>query len=245
MIEGKLFTDNMDWNMPCWFDGQAIECPLKMEYKKIHGESIDCRKCCSEYKKINVAITNCGQPNTKKFLIDLVLQKIDTKAFLRLNEIKENVVQWVERGSNLFLTSDNIQTGKTTWALKILYRYITTMCTTIPFTINGYYLYVPELLFKLKDYEYKKTQEFKQLETIMKSCPLVIWDGINLQTLTPQEQATLGIYFNKRDLDCLSNIFIGKNISEEDLTIMVGPVLAQRLNIMEHINFRAKSYRGF
>ena len=79
----------------------------------------------------------------------------------------------------------------------------------------------------------------------MKSCPLVIWDGINLQTLTPQEQATLGIYFNKRDLDCLANIFIGKNISEEDLNIMVGPVLAQRLNIMEHINFKAKSYRGF
>ena len=245
MAEGRLFTDNMDWDIPCWFDGKSIPCPDKMEYQQEHGPNIDCRRRCKLYKQINVAISNCGQPNTKKFLIDLELQKIDVKAFLRLNEIKENIILWVEKGSNLYLTSDNIQTGKTTWALKILYRYITTICFQIPFTINGYYLYLPELLFKLKDYEFKKSEEFKQLDTILKYCPLIIWDGINTQTLTPQEQSTLGIYLNKRDLEGLSNIFIGKNLTEDDLNIMVGPVLAQRLNIMEHINFKAKSYRGF
>lgn len=235
MDKDKLFTDNLDFDIPCWYDNPP-GCPHK---------GYECKRRCTTYKCMNALINNCGQPNAKKFLVELKLPKEDTKEFLRLKQIKDNIVEWVEKGSNLFISSNNIHTGKTTWALKLLYRYFDQIWIHHPFIIMGYYLYVPEFLFRLRDYEYKSSKEFKKIDYILKNCPLVVWDNINYQTLTPQEQVALDIYLNKRSLDVLSNIFVGKHLDRKDQDIILGPVLSEKLSIVENINFKTESYREF
>ena len=41
----------------------------------------------------NALINNCGQPNAFKFLIQLIPTKKDAKAFLRLQQIKDNIIK--------------------------------------------------------------------------------------------------------------------------------------------------------
>lgn len=231
MQEDKLFTDNIDFNIPCWYDNPP-GCPNKGH---------NCKRRCVPYKCMNALINNCGQPNAFKFLIQLNPTKKDIKAFLRLQSIKDNILDWVNSGNNIFIHSKNSYNGKTTWALKLLYKYFDQVWMYKPFTILGYYLYVPEFLFKLRDLKYKDTQEFKQIDYILKHCPLVIWDNINSVTLTQADQVSLDIYLNKRGLNNLSNIFVGKTLTPEVGLDTVG-ILQDRLDTMENIEFLAGSY---
>lgn len=231
MQEDRLFTDNIDYNIPCWYDNPP-GCP---------NSGHRCKWRCVPYKCMNALINNCGQPNAFKFLIKLVPPKKDVKSFLRLNSIKDDIVNWVNNSSNIFIHSKNNYNGKTTWALKLLYKYFDQVWMYKPFTIMGYYLYIPEFLFKLRDLKYKDTKEFKQIDYILKHCPLVIWDSINTVKLTPNDQVALDIYLNKRGLNGCSNIFVGKTQTQEEGIDTLG-ILYDKLNSVENIEFLAGSY---
>ena len=72
---------------------------------------------------MNYLINNCGMKNADRFLKPISPAKIDVDAYLQLQEIKDNIVQFVEESRNLYIISHNLQTGKTTWSLKIMYKF--------------------------------------------------------------------------------------------------------------------------
>lgn len=221
---------NLDFHLKCWYkDG----CNRKTDF---------CEKTCHRYLQMNYLINNCGMKNATRFLKPIAPAKIDVKAFLRLQEIKDNIVQYVEDSRNLYISSHNLQTGKTTWSLKILYKFFDEIWAGNGFVLRGYFIHVPEFLNKTRSFQYKDTEEFKEIDKALKSVDLVIWDDMTSVELSSQEQNLLNMYIDKRILEGKSNIFNGMYLEEDVRLKCLGPKLNARLDNCEHIELMGKSY---
>lgn len=222
---------NIDFNIECWYSGG---CNL---------ETYNCKKTCHRYLEMNCLINNCGMRNATKYLKPITPKKIDIPSFDRLKTIKDNILPFVNDGKSLYISSNNLQTGKTTWSLKILYKYFDEIWAGNGFRIRGYFLYVPEFLAKLKDFSYRETLEYKEIDKILKTCDVVVWDDITSQQLTQNEQNILNIYIDKRKMDDKCNIFNGMYFPEDELETLLGKKLATRLNTCnEKVILQGKSY---
>lgn len=206
----------IDFNIPCWF-----ECKKKREKPS-------CKEICQIYLKMNYFMVNCGMPNAEKYLKQLVPDEVDFNAFVELNGIKTNIVKFVEEGNNLFIESTEYQNGKTTWSLKMMYRYFFEVWNGSPFIPRGYFLYVPDFLQNMRSYEYKNTAEFKEIDKILKTVDLVIWDDITANKLLPSDQVILNNYISKRIQNGKSNIFNG--MYRDKIMEYIGEDLANRFN---------------
>lgn len=208
---------DIDFKIPCWY---AEGCHLKED---------NCKKTCHRYLEMNCLITNCGMKNAYKYLKDLSPQKKEFEAYKQLKEIKDNIVDFVAQGKNLYISSDNIQTGKTTWALKMLYRYFDIIWSGNGFRRRGYFLHIPEFLENMRNFEYKDTAEFKTIDSALKNVDVVIWDDITANVLNPTEQSILYLYLSKRLMNDKSNIFTGIYRKEKPLEEIVGDKIANRI----------------
>ena len=108
---------------------------------------------------------------------------------------------------------------------------------------RGYFLYVPQFLHNLRNFEYKNTTEYKFLDKILNTVDLVIWDDITSLDLSPQDQNILNMYIDKRVMENKSNIFNGLKLPEEQLQLKLGQKLAARLNMCETVEFVSTSYK--
>ena len=206
---------DIDFKLECWYkNGCNLEQP-------------NCQKTCHRYLEMNYLINNCGMKNAKRYLKPLEPQKKEFPAYLRLKEIKDDIVNFVELGKNLYITAENVQTGKTSWSLKILYKYFDEVWAGNGFRTRGYFLYVPEFLSRVRSFEYKDSAEFKKIDKILKTADLVIWDDITSLQLNQNDQNTLNLYIDKRFMEDKANIFNGCLF--QDLSSLIGPKLANRL----------------
>lgn len=209
-------SKEIDFNVSCWY---MAGCHL---YRK------DCHKTCHRYLEMNYLITNCGLPNASKYIKPIVPTAEDEPAFNKLLHIKENVLSFVSAGRNLYITSVHLRNGKTTWALKIMYKYFDLIWAGNGFRVRGYFLHVPDFLTKLKTFSYKETTEYKNICYVLENADLVIWDDISATTLSANEQNLLNSFISKRNQNDKANIFTGYSKNEK-LQMHVGELLAQRI----------------
>ena len=102
---------DIDFKIPCWYKNG---CNLAED---------KCEKTCHRYLEMNYLINNCGMKDAYRYLKELIPQQTEQASYARLTEIKANIVEFVENGKNLYIASPYVQTGKTSWSLKILYKY--------------------------------------------------------------------------------------------------------------------------
>lgn len=206
---------NIDFKIDCWYkNGCNLEKP-------------GCQKTCHRYLEMNYLIANCGMKNAHRYLKPLAPQNNEVDAYLRLKDIKDNIVSFVDAGKNLYITGNNVQTGKTSWSLKILYKYFDEIWAGNGFKVRGYFLYVPEFLSKARSFDYKDTPEYKAIDKILKQADLIIWDDISSMQLTTMDQNILNLYIDKRFMEDKANIFNGCYC--EDLQSVLGAKLGNRL----------------
>jgi len=221
---------DIDFKIKCWYKNGC------------HLAEDRCEKTCHRYLQMNYLINNCGMKNAERFLKPLQPQKTDVKAYLRLQQIKDNIVSYVGEGNNLLIASDHLQSGKTTWSLKILYKFFDEIWAGNGFVQRGYFLYVPEFLNKARSFQYKDTEEFKEIDKALKNVDLVIWDDITSIQLSPQEQNLLNMYIDKRMLEGKSNLYNGMNLDKSSKLSFLGPKLNARLEDCEQIILKGKSH---
>ena len=110
---------DVDFDIECWYQKYCgvrdIE-PDMPDYPK-------CKKACPMYLGMNFLMQNCGMPDAYPYMIDLEPYEDDDLAFKRLFDIKEHIDEYVSNGKNLYISSLYQSSGKTTWSLKIMYRY--------------------------------------------------------------------------------------------------------------------------
>ena len=222
---------NIDFRLKCWYEAG---CNLKTEF---------CEKTCHRYLQMNYLINNCGMKNADRFLKPISPAKIDVDAYLQLQEIKDNIVQFVEESRNLYIISHNLQTGKTTWSLKIMYKFFDEIWAGNGFVQRGYFIHVPEFVNKTKSFQYKDSDEFKKLDKAIKEVDLVVWDDISSLELNSNEQSFINMYIDKRMLEGKSNIFNGMYLDKEMGPKCLGMKLYSRLNNCEMVSLMGTSYR--
>ena len=222
---------NIDFRLKCWYEAG---CNLKTDF---------CEKTCHRYLQMNYLINNCGMKNADRFLKPISPAKIDVDAYLRLQEIKDNIVQFVEESRNLYIISHNLQTGKTTWSLKIMYKFFDEIWAGNGFVQRGYFIHVPEFVNKTKSFQYKDSDEFKKLDKAIKEVDLVVWDDISSLELNSNEQSFINMYIDKRMLEGKSNIFNGMYLDKEMGPKCLGMKLYSRLNNCEMVSLMGTSYR--
>ena len=188
----------------------------------------DCTKTCPKYIEMKFLMDNSGIPKSKQRPITLTPYQCDLQAFQRLAEIKDNIVDFVEQGKNLYITSESVGTGKTSWALKLLMRYFEEVWEGNGLEVRGVIVHVPTFLLKCKDFK-TVDEEFEKLKRLLLEVDLVVWDDIGGVTLSGYDYAQLLMFLDARDFSDLANIYTSNITTREGFSNALGAKITSRV----------------
>ena len=182
---------------------------------------------CLKYPCIKSLMKMSGVPDILHEPITLICGKEDKKQFERLQEIKNDIDGFVEEGKSLFICSRQAGNGKTSWAIKLMYKLFELQWDVWgPVYPLGMFIYVPEFLTKLKNFNNPISDSY--LEDIKKA-PLVIWDDIGAGKISEYDYTQLLIYINERQMSGKTDIYTSNYVDVEGLTEQIGSRLASRI----------------
>ena len=198
---------------------------------------------CVKYQEMKYLIEESGIPKSKQKPILLTPDTSDYDAFMMLSRRKDSIVGLVNSGYNLYIVSETTGNGKTSWAIKLMLKYFDSIWSGNGFNIRGYFVHVPTLLLRLKDFG-NKDPELNDIKKILLSADLVIWDDIGSLGMSNYDLSQLLMYLDQRILKEKANIFTG-NLLEKDLDKSLGTRLFSRVwNTSEHIILYGKDRRN-
>lgn len=167
----------------------------------------------------------------------------DKIAFDRLNDIKNNICNFVRRGQNLYIFSTTTGNGKTAWSLKLAQSYIGKIWHEKDLTCEVLLIGVPRYLLSIKDAISNNNEYAKHIKENVLSANLVIWDDIATKGMTEFETENVLSIIDARINMGKSNIFTS-NIQPHELSLFVGDRLASRiLGTSETIKFVGQDKR--
>ena len=218
------------YNPECWYKGVCENCI---------GE-----ERCIQYKEMKYMMESSNIPVAKRNPIQLKVNSLDKEAYYRLAEIKEDIYNFVYDGKNLYITSEVVGNGKTSWALKLLMKYFEEMLGESGFEPVGVFIHVPTFLMKLKDFKNDDT-EFEQLKRTLMNVDLVVWDDIASTDISSYDLSQLMMYIDSRNMNELSNIYTGNIVNRDDMVSALGLRLTSRIwgSNTEVIEFRGGDRR--
>lgn len=188
----------------------------------------ECDSSCIRYMEMHYLLGTSNIPKSKQFKNELIPNKIDLSNFKFLAELKNDIVNFVNNGENLYLFSKNFGNGKTSWSIKLMQKYFDEIWAGNGFTQRGLFIHVPSFLTKFKEVMNKKDEGFEILKKQLVEVDLVIWDDIAASKLSDYDHTNLLTYIDQRKLNGKSNIYTG-NLDEEELISAVGNRLKSRI----------------
>ena len=187
------------------------------------------RQCagCIRFTEMNYLMQNSNIPQAKQKPIQLIPTTAnDKKMFKELASIKDNIVDFVDNGSNLYIASKSTGNGKTSWSLKLVLKYFDSIWAGNGLRVRGMFIHVPTLLLQLKDFNNPVSPQFKKN---LENCNLVIWDDVASTELSNYDYSQLLTYIDSRIMNERSNIFTGNLITKQQITQVLGERLASRI----------------
>ena len=185
-------------------------------------------------RRIKQAITGKGAASKEQvaaMLHSMYTFSTETKyldAFQRLADIKSDMIDFVESGRNLYICSEAVGTGKTSWALKLLMRYFEEVWDGNGCEIRGVIVHVPTFLMKCKDFK-TVDEEFEKLKRTLLDVDLVVWDDIGGITVSGYDYAQLLMYLDARDFKDLANIYTSNLTTRESFNNALGAKITSRV----------------
>lgn len=219
--------------------------PENCWYKKVCRlyDTDRCDNHCIRFSQMKHLIESSKLPKTLCFPIELEPQVIDLAAFVQLAQIKENIVDFVKQGKNLYIFSANTGNGKTTWTAKLLLRYFEKVWSTNAYADRGLFIPVTDFLISMRLSGYNNPNNISMIQKI-KTVDLVVWDDIAVGELTAQDLDLLYSLINARIMNGLSNVFTG-NLNGEQLYSILGPRMYSRIwESSIRAEFRGTDRRG-
>lgn len=214
--------------MKCWYDSVCKEA------------SDNCDVDCIRYKEMRYLVDNSGIPKHKQTPAELYPGE-DYDAFCQLADIKSDIVSFVDKGYSAYITSANTGNGKTSWAIKLLLKYFNEVWAGNGFRVRGMFVYVPQLLLKLKDFNNPLSAEYKQN---LLNCDVVVWDDIGSTELSNYDLSQLMLYIDQRIMAGKANIYTGNLNTKDKIARVLGERLASRVwNNSAVVQFTGKDRR--
>ena len=180
-----------------------------------------------------------------RYRMDLIPDDKDLKAFMALNDYKENVVAHVERGEGLYIWSENTGNGKTSWACKIMSYYFRKIAFSSGLENEGLYIYLPTFLDDLRNSYNHPSPEFEEELEMVKNCKLLIIDDIGAERVTEWVRERIVSIINTRSSNGLCTIYTS-NLSLKGLTDKLGDdrISSRIKGSVQEINLLGKDNRG-
>lgn len=194
----------------------------------------------------DVYINNSNIP--KRYLQDISLRPVkeDIETFKELQDIKNNIVDFVNQGKNLFIYSSSVGNGKTTWSTKLLKEYIEQV-SGIMFKNN-----CPALFINVSNFLNKKklaitnkdlVPEVQDLEQKILSAKLVVFDDLGVKDVSSYELNSLYYWIDERTSNLRSCIYTS-NLSPQALSMILDSRIYSRVvNYSEVKEIKAGDFR--
>jgi DNA replication protein DnaC len=171
---------------------------------------------------------NSNIPKNKQKPIALYPSECDLEAFQRLAEIKDNIVDFVEEGKNLYICSSINGNGKSSWSLKLLMKYFDQVWDGNGFVARGVIIHVPTFFIKCKDFK-NDDEEFEELKKRLLEVDLVVWDDIAGVAMSNYDYSQLLVYLDAREFNGLSNIYTSNITNRATLANALGEKITSRV----------------
>ena len=204
-----------DRNQACWYKEVCL------------ADVSECTNCV-KFLEMQYLMENSGLPKARQCPQPLKAPKADIEAYKRLAEVKDNIVEFVEQGKNVYITSATTGNGKTSWAIKLLLRYFDQVWNGNGLNVRGLFVHVPTFLLKAKDFK-TDDAEFEHIKKYITKVDLVIWDDIASTNISNYDYSQLLVYMDNRMLSCKSNIFTGNVESRDALEQKFSTKLTSRI----------------
>lgn len=215
----------------CWYQGV---CP-----KSPNG----CSPTCLRYVEMLNLVQQSNIPEAKWVPVKLRPGK-DRDAFIRLQDIKNNIKEWTQAGNNLYIFSTVCGNGKTSWSIKLMLAYFNEVWAGNGFRRRGIFMSASEFMDRSREIINNRDEEFVKLRNEIIECDLVIWDDITSTKLTDFNHSLLLNFIDARALAGKANIFTG-NVDYSGMVKNLGSRLASRVwNASEVIEFVDQDKRG-
>ena len=187
-----------------------------------------CCQSCVRYMQMYYLFNLGDIPKPLQYPKRLVPNEEDLSSFEDLQAIKEDIVNFVNNGENLYIYSKNCGNGKTTWAVKLLAKYFDEIWAGNGFTCRGVFVRVGKLLNRLKKSIGDKDTALPEYIRTLKKCDLVVWDDIGEYKLSVFEQQSILEIIDDRLYANKANIYTS-NVIDNLLLDNVGPRLHSRI----------------
>lgn len=203
----------------------------------------DCTEHCIRFSEMQFLTEHSGIPKARQNLKNLALvpEQCDLEVFRQLQEIKNSIVDIVQRGESIYIYSDHFGNGKTTWSIKLLLKYFDSIWNGNGFRVRGLFIHVPSFLNKLKDNISAPDSDFISMKKALKEVDLVVWDDIGACKLSDYDHSILLSYIDERVLKNLSNIYTG-NLHGDPLYKALGGRLYSRVWSASAYTFQLKGH---
>lgn len=215
---------------PCWYEDVCSTV------------THNCRTGCIRYLEMLHLLEQSGIPQSRWFPVTMSPDECDYVAFCNLADIKDEIINFVGRGSNLYLYSTKTGNGKTTWAIKLMLKYFNDIWPGNGFRCRGIFIHVPTFLTRMKNFN-ALDEEFERIKSVLADVDLVIWDDIASTELSSYDHSQLLTYIDQRILAEKSNIFTG-NLGSPEIVKALGTRLASRVwNSSKRIELKGRDKR--
>ncbi len=207
---------------------------------------IDCKNnFCKKKFILDKLYENANLSNKYKKEVALYPGKVDLEAFTNLKEIRNNIVDFVKEGKNLYIYSIKCGNGKTQWSIKLLQAYFDSIWASSSGECKALFIKVSDLLQELKNNISNDSEYVKHINENIYKADIVVWDDIGTKGLSTFEHENLFRMIDKRISLGKSNIYTS-NLTYQELMETLDSRLYSRIkNYSINIEFKGEDKRGF
>lgn len=196
-------------------------------------------------KKLNDLFERSGLPQKYFEPQVLVERKADKECWEWLEAVRANIVEEVRNGLSIVIASNTVGNGKTSWAVRLLQRYLAETALDGRIVEKGMFVVSAQLLTEFGDYNYFQTmQEFLERFERLKTCELLVIDEIGGGSLTKASYPYLYDLVNYRVDNNLSTVYT-TNYTDDEIIELLGQRLYSRIyDTSVVLDFQASNVRG-
>lgn len=203
-----------------------------------------CGNSCIRYKEMQFMLNNSLIPANRQLFQKFNVPTVDKDVFAKLEKVSKNSKEYVDRGVNFVLYSENAGNGKTSWAINIMLNYFDSVWAGNGFKERGYFLHVPTFLNKIKQSMSTPDEQLEKIRTNVVNIDLLILDDLGTTAMSNFDIGILESIIDQRSLNGKSTI-VTTNRNAKQLAEEVGGRIADRLcNCGVTLHFRGESARG-
>ena len=186
----------------CWYNKVC---------KKFNTE--ECNDTCIRFTEMNHLMKYSGLPENMRKPQILNAVPEDLNAYKRLNDIKNNIKQFVDEGKNLYIYSETTGNGKTTWAIKLLQSYFNEIWAGNGLRIRGFFIPTQAYLIDKKNLQFNNVSNDYKLFTVedefgndllttknIINSDVIVWDDFVIKTLSTYDYTNLFALLDQRYL---------------------------------------------